>query len=139
MVDREIIQGKIQFIERALLKLEVLRQATPEDFLGNFRYVDSAKHNLQVAIEAVVDIANHIVARERFGLPDSSAEAISLLNERGILDADLAQHLRLMVKFRNRIVHLYQEVDDTQIYKILQEDLGDIRAFVAAIVTKFFI
>lgn len=137
MVDRDILQTKLQFIERTLLKLDVLRQTTAGDFLANFQSVDSAKHNLQVAIEAIVDIANHIATRERYGLPDSSAEAIKLLNEHGILNTGLAQRLRLMVKFRNRIVHLYQEVDDAQIYRILQEDLGDIRAFVEAIIVRY--
>ncbi len=137
MVDKEILQGKLHFIEKTLAKLYLLRQLTSEDFLGNFQSVDSAKHNLQVAIEAIVDIANHIIARERYGLPDSSAEAIGLLAEHGILELELVRRLRLMVKFRNRIIHLYQEVDDAQIYRILQEDLGDIKAFVKAIITKF--
>lgn len=33
--------------------------------------------------------------------------------------------LRQMVSFRNRVVHLYWEVDDAAVYKILKENLGD--------------
>lgn len=136
MVDGEIVERKLQFIEQTLSKLETLRKATPEQFLSSFQNVDAAKHNLQIAIEAIIDIANHIVARERYGVPGSSAEAVSLLNAHGILDAELTGRLRLMVKFRNRIVHLYQDVDDHEVYRILQEDLGDLRAYIKAIVTQ---
>lgn len=43
-----------------------------------------------------------------------------------------------MVKFRNRIVHLYQEVDDSEIYRILQENLDDIKGFIQVVISKFF-
>lgn len=137
MVDKEILQKKLQYIEQTLRKLKILRKETSENFLSSFQTVDAAKHNLQVTIEAIVDIANHIVARERYGLPESSVEAVELLVQNNILDAELAQRLRLMVKFRNRIVHLYQEIDDEQVHRILREDLDDIQVFMDIIVVKF--
>lgn len=136
MVDKEILQRKLQHIERTLSKLNSLKEYTIEEFLANFQYVDAAKYNLQVAIEAIVDIANHIVARERYGMPESSAEAVELLVKNDILSLELANQLRLMIKFRNRIVHLYQEVDNEQIHKILQEDLTDIQSFTDIIYKK---
>ena len=42
------------------------------------------------------------------------------------------------MKFRNRIVHLYQEVDDSEIYRILQENLDDIKGFIQVVISKFF-
>ncbi len=38
-----------------------------------------------------------------------------------------------MVKFRNRVVHLYQAVDDKEIYKILQDHLDDFSLFIKAV------
>ncbi len=38
-----------------------------------------------------------------------------------------------MARFRNRLVHLYWEVDDQQVYHILTHDLDDFDAFVAYI------
>ncbi|MFZ3101806.1 MAG: HepT-like ribonuclease domain-containing protein [Desulfitobacteriaceae bacterium] len=43
-----------------------------------------------------------------------------------------------MVKFRNRIVQLYQEVGDAEIYRILQENLDDIKGFIQAVLSKYF-
>ena len=37
--------------------------------------------------------------------------------------------LRQMVSFRNRVVHLYWDVDDTMVYRILQENLIDFETY----------
>ncbi len=37
-----------------------------------------------------------------------------------------------MAKFHNRLVHLYWEVDDTQVYDILRKRLDDFKKFLDA-------
>ncbi|MHB1407087.1 MAG: type VII toxin-antitoxin system HepT family RNase toxin [Desulfitobacteriaceae bacterium] len=137
MVDREIIKSKLVFLEQTLVKLEELQSLKSKEFFKSFQNVDSAKYNLQVAIEAVIDIATHVVARERWGVPASSAEAIRFLAENNVITRDQSVRLMQMVKFRNRIVHIYQEVDDNQVYEILHQDLGDFRDFIRSVITKF--
>ena len=34
-----------------------------------------------------------------------------------------------MAKFRNRLVHLYSEIDNEYIYEIIKSDLGDFTKF----------
>lgn len=138
MVDKEIIQRKLAFIDQCLHKLEDLRAMDENDFFSGFQAVDAAKYNLQVSIEAVVDTATHIVARERWGTVNTSAEAIRYLVQHGILEQRQERQLMQMVKFRNQVAHLYQEVNDSEIYRILQENLIDIRDFVQAIGAKYF-
>jgi len=38
-----------------------------------------------------------------------------------------------MVSFRNRVVHLYWEVDDNTMYRILQDNLGDFENYITYI------
>jgi uncharacterized protein YutE (UPF0331/DUF86 family) len=40
-----------------------------EDFLHDYKLTDSARHNLLIAIEAMLDIANHLIARHSFEIP----------------------------------------------------------------------
>ncbi|GAB6155454.1 DUF86 domain-containing protein [Desulfosporosinus burensis] len=138
MVDKDIIQRKLSFIDLKLRNLETLKLMESHDFLASFQTVDAAKYNLQVCIEALIDVANHVVARERWGIPSTSVEAVKLLTKHGVLGKDKELSLVQMVKFRNRIVHLYQEVEDSEIYRILQEDLDDIKDFIQAVMSKFF-
>jgi len=38
-----------------------------------------------------------------------------------------------MAKFRNRLVHLYWEVDDAELYQILRENLSDLDRFLTEV------
>ncbi len=136
MVDKEKIRSKIQTIEENSVKLKELRKYSLQDFLKDFRNVEAAKHLLQVNIEAMIDVANHIVARNRWRTPGTSAEAFALLEQNGYFTIDDLNTFNKMVKFRNRLVHLYHMVDDNELYKILQENLDDFSLFVKRIATK---
>ena len=133
MVDRATLERKIFFIHERVRKLKILQQRDKVTFLSDFEAVDATKYNLQVTIEAIIDAATHIVAREKWGIPATSADAVKSLQAHGIIDETLLLNTLQMIKFRNRIVHLYQEVDDGQIYDILQSGIADIENFVAQI------
>lgn len=138
MVDKDIIQRKLSFIDLKLRNLETLKLIERQEFLASFQAIDAAKYNLQVCIEALIVVSNHVVARERWGIPSTSSEAVKLLIEHGVLDKDKELSLVQMVKFRNRIVHLYQKVDDSEIYRIIHENLDDIKGFIKGVINKFF-
>lgn len=52
-----------------------------------------------------------------------------ILEEEGVLSFDLTLKLMDMAKFRNRLVHIYWEMDDELIYDIINQDVNDIRKF----------
>ena len=130
MVDESRILHKLQAITDSLSKLEELAQMDRDVFLIDFRSIDSAKYNLQTSIEAMIDICNHIISRKRLRVPATNVESFEVVSEAGLLPADVLPVYRSMARFRDRIVHMYDEVDDGQIYEILQTRLDDIRAFV---------
>lgn len=134
MVDKEVIQQKINIIDNNLSKMQILARLPEEEFLNKFFYIEAAKHLLQVSIEAMLDVSNHIIARKRFRSPKTYAEVFSILVEQKILPKEKEKNFMQMAKFRNRVVHLYQEVDDKEVYKILRNDLDDFREFISAII-----
>ncbi len=137
MVDKQVILQKVNILEDNLTKMEFLAGLPENDFLDKFFYVESAKHLLQVSVEAMLDITNHIIARERYRSPKTYAEAFLVLVEQDILPKEKKANFIQMARFRNRVVHLYHELDDKEIYRILQENLNDFRVFIGAIVSKF--
>ena len=130
MVDESRILHKLQAITDSLSKLEELAQMGKDVFLIDFRSIDSAKYNLQTSIEAMIDICNHIISRKRLRVPATNVESFEVVSEAGLLPADVLPVYRSMARFRNRIVHMYDDVDDSQIHEILQTRLDDIRTFV---------
>ncbi len=138
MVEKDLIREKIKYIEQNLRKLQNLADLSGETFRKKFYYVESAKHLLQVSIEAMLDISQHIIARQRYRAPKNYADVFVILVEEGVLPEDKKDTFIQMARFRNRVVHLYHQVDEDELYEILQEGLGDFQEFIKSIVGKFF-
>lgn len=134
--DRDKVRQKLHFIEKNVASLRELASLQEDEFTGDEVRVAAAIRMLQVAIEAMIDLANHIVARQRLGLPKNYTEAFSLLTQNGILPADFLPTVTSMVKFRNRAVHLYDEIAAGEIHRIMRENLGDFERFIALILTN---
>ena len=89
----------------------------------------SAKYSLIVAIEGVVDLCNHVIAKNGFRTPEDYADTFKVMEEKGAFDPAFTRSLMQMVRFRNRLVHIYWDIDDSELYTILQTRLGDVSRF----------
>jgi len=138
MVNIETIRQKVHLIEENLSKLESLKSMLFEQFVGDYRNIEASKHLLQVSIEAMIDVANHIVARNRWGIPAKSADSFRILREHKYFTEQEEELFATMVKFRNRVVHLYHRIDHDELYRILQENLGDFKIYIKAIIMNSF-
>lgn len=139
MVEHDTLTSKINYIEKNLAHLESLRSIPEKDFVESPVFTGAAKYYLQTCIEAMLDMANHIIARERYRAPVSYVDAFKVLGEHGIIHNAYLSNFFKMARFRNRVVHLYHEVDDKEVFKILQNDLDDFRAFIGAIVSRYLL
>lgn len=59
---QEDIQTKLDIIPENLEKLELLRSKSYEEFVSDFRNIDSALHRIQTSIQALLDIGGYIIA-----------------------------------------------------------------------------
>lgn len=90
------------------------------------------KYGFITAIEACIDVAQHVCSAERWGPPDDNGDAMTLLGRHGVLEPPLAHRMRQAVGFRNVLVHEYVDVDDAVVTARLQ-DLDDLRRFAACV------
>lgn len=131
MTDAELVAKKLAEIEsrvqelRSLADLDRLRSDLKEE-----RFVT---HTLQLAVQAALDVASHIVADERLGEPQTNQDLFSLLERHGWIEPGLAERLRDMARFRNLLVHGYAGVDLDFVADIVRNDLADLDQFAAAI------
>ena len=137
MVSTEKISRKFIQLEEYLAILAKISETPGDIFVKDKILVGSAKYYLQVAIETCFDMANHIIATERFRAPKDYADAFAVLEETNILEKAMGQKLRQMAKFRNRLVHLYGEIDDVFVYEFLTNDIEDIKRFRKIIIQRF--
>jgi uncharacterized protein YutE (UPF0331/DUF86 family) len=116
-------------MDESLRKLKSLSKLSEDEFLGHYEKIDTAKYNFIVAIEAIIDICNRIIAKEKLGLPQDYSDVIKLMTQKELLEADLVVRLIEMVKFRNMLVHLYWKIEYERLYNYLRENLGDFESF----------
>lgn len=130
----------LRLLRRVTDDLAVLRR---EAMAGDDRRADpiwlrGVKYTFVTAIEGCIDIAQHICSAEGWGPPADNGDAMRLLGNHDVLNADLADELRKAVGFRNVLVHEYIQVSDDIVITRLN-DLGDIERFVelvAAYITE---
>ncbi len=133
VADAEVVRDREARIRSYVRDLRQMAEIAEADFLVNRERQYAVLHALQLAIEASVDIATHICAADSLGIPASYAEAFDLLEKARVLDAPLADDLRRMARFRNRLVHFYGDVDLRMVYGVLGSRLGDFDRYLTAI------
>jgi len=131
MTDADLVAKKLAFIETCVSQLRNL--ARPDQIATDVREERFVEHTLQLAIQAALDVASHIVSDGRLGEPRTNAELFDLLGSAGWIDPTQRSTLRKMAGFRNLVVHGYMTVDLAVVRSIVEHNLGDLLSFVTAI------
>ena len=130
----DVVRSRCAEIEDSVQRLEALAVAPLDDFLADRDALDIASYRLLVAIEAALALCYHVSSRRLRTTPGDYAGCFALLEEAGLLAPDLSARLQSMAKFRNLLVHVYWEVDYRRVHAVMRQNLGDLRAFAAAVV-----
>lgn len=129
----ERIRKMVSSMRVAVRQLSDLSGLEEKNFLDDSHKIASAKYNFIIAIEAAIDMGNHIISQNGFRAPEDYADTFSVLGEYGVVSDEFAKELRKMARFRNRLVHIYWEVDDKQVYNIIRANIGDFKTFLNSI------
>lgn len=127
MTDVQLVAKKLALIDTCVGELQ--RLARPDLIETDVREQRFVEHTLQIAIQAALDVASHIVSDLRLGEPRSNRELFALLERNGWISGTLSRTLSAMVGFRNVIVHGYDTVDLAVVRDVLDNRLGDLIAF----------
>lgn len=121
------LEGEIKIIENSRVTRESL------DEKENLIFTDATKHRMQIAVEMVINITEHIVSGLNLGRPEYARELFPILVKEGIIDEQLAGRLGKAVGLRNVLVHMYLDVDLDILANSATVGLNDLRAFAKAI------
>jgi uncharacterized protein YutE (UPF0331/DUF86 family) len=132
----DVLLNKAATIERCVARAREEYQHDPVDFLRNYTRQDAAILNIQRACEAALDMGQHLVRRERLGLPQSGRDVFDLLARGGWIDQPLAESLKKMVGFRNIAVHDYQSLQLPIAVSIITCHLQDFLRFTEVLLKR---
>jgi len=123
-----IIQRKLAVLDKYLAQLQhELENVDIKSFKNNWSQQRMAERALQVMVEIVVDIAERIIALKNAGPTTTAAEAMEKLAELKVIRS-VHPYIN-MVKFRNLIVHKYEEIDPEIVFNIAKNKLENFRQF----------
>ena len=136
MPDRDVVLAKVATVQKCLRRIRETTGLEPQS-LDDIDKEDIFVLNLQRAVQAVIDLATHIVASEGLGLSDTVKGNFKLLEDAAIISQELARKMESMVGFRNIAMHDYKAIDKGILKSILVNNLKDLEDFYTTVLLHF--
>ena len=115
-------------IEAMLQGIRSLPLASPGDFQSDPRNAAAAESYLRRALEALLDLGRHILAKGCGRAPAEYKEVAAALARAQVLDQVRGTLMLELAGYRNRLVHFYDEISERELYDICTTQLGDIES-----------
>lgn len=94
---------------------------------------DGLYKKTEFAIESIIDVCNIINSDLRLGIPEAEEDILKNLRDNKIFDAKIINLISQMKRFRNVLVHKYEDIDDKKAYESIKEGLKDFELIVKEI------
>ena len=133
MVDKALLLRKISELETYQKQIREFSDITLQNYKEDWKTQRVVERTLQIMIETCADIANHIISDAGIRVPTGYSDTFKVLFENNFIDRELFLIMEKMAKFRNIIVHQYEEVDAEIVIAILKKHLADFEKFKEAV------
>lgn len=128
-----VVAGRVEVVRQMQRGIATLPLASEEAFVADSRMVAAGESFLRRALEALLDLGRHILAKG-FGVVAVEYKTVPRqLREAGVLEAGTAELFTRMAGYRNRLVHFYDEITPAELYRILTAHVTDIEAILDAL------
>ena len=134
-LDKEKIKNRFSEMNMALQEIRRLSHLPDNEFWSRKENVAAMKYYLLQTIEATGSVCAHVAAKKFNKGVSSFGECFEVLEKEGILEGNLSMRLKKMVKFRNKLIHRYWEIEDKNILEYARKDIGDFTDFMKVINT----
>ena len=129
----ERIKEHLKHLNKYYLLLTEIRKRDFTTFNNDPLLQGSSERFLQLAIESCLNIGNRMISLYQFDrpteTPETYADIFVQMKQLDIIDEAFCGRLVKMAKFRNRLVHLYWEIECQMVYRIIQDNLDDFKLF----------
>ena len=125
VVDKNQILRKLTELETHLKEIKEFSTISVEAYKEDWKTQRIVERTLQIMIELCIDIAEHIISDDHMRLPTTYSDTFKVLFENHIIDQQLFNIMEKMAKFRNVVVHQYENVDVAIVVTILRKSLND--------------
>ncbi|MCR4292861.1 MAG: DUF86 domain-containing protein [Candidatus Kuenenia sp.] len=127
MIDKEFLKEKLNLITRDLERLKIFYDFTISQIAEDFIKYAALKNILMEIIGRAIDINEHLIselARPDMEAPKTYRDTFLLLADLNVLQRDFAEEISKSAGFRNAIVHEYNNLDKSIIYKTVGDAIN---------------
>lgn len=122
-VDKNRINQDLKFICENIKKLEILNRLGEEEFLKDFKNVDSTKYLIRSSIEAVLDLSNYAVISNGWDMPENIEKTFKVLSEKSVIrDFEFEEYMEL-VNLKDKLTFMYASIEDEFIFNELKKTI----------------
>ena len=132
-ISKRIVAERLDWIETMIVRIRALPLQDRQVFRADARNVAAAESYLRRALEALLDLGRHILAKGLgYGVSEYKQIAAKLC-ELDVLAEPERNLLVQMAGYRNRLVHFYHEIGEDELFQICTGELGDLEQVAEAI------
>lgn len=102
-------------------------------FRSDPRNPAAAESYLRRALEALLDLGRHLLAKGFGKAPVEYKEVARQLGEVGVLDPASAELLVRLAGYRDRMVHFYHELSHPELYELCTAGLTDLEGLLSTL------
>jgi len=126
-INKEVVTQRISWVLKMIESIKELPLQNQNEFLKDKRNVASAESYLRRALEALLDLGRHILAKG-FAYPATEYKDVAKgLLEKDVLPEKEALLLKKIAGYQNRMVHFYHEITPEELYEICSHHLDEIK------------
>lgn len=125
-IQSTVAAAKTDWVRRMVGSIRALPLSDSDRFLADPRNPAAAESYLRRALEALLDLGRHILAKGFGEAAGEYRQVAELLARQGVLSGDAGSLLSRLAGYRNRMVHLYNEVGQEELRLICLERLADV-------------
>ncbi len=135
------VERKMMAVQERVSRLRRLAEKLTsfDDYRNSDDARDIAERNLQMAIEACLDIGKIIISRKKLPEPKDYKGVFLALAQADIIRGETTHFLSDMAGTRNILVHGYDKIDHGLVYGILKRHLDDFDVFLHDIRDNFLL
>jgi len=125
----DVVLNKVASIERCVARAREEYDKGPLTFVGDPSRQDAAILNIQRACQGALDMGQHLIRRERLGVPESARDVFQVLANGSAISPILADVLQRIVDFRDIALHDDQSLQVRIIVAVIRDHLDDLLTF----------
>ncbi len=131
-----VIEKKLRLLEQKLGEIAEWEITNYSEFKKSSLKINAVERALTVCVEIMIDVSERILALKKIPPKNSSVENFKYLEKIQIIKS--YEKYADMIRFRNFVVHRYENINTNILFSIISKRLGDFSAFIDEI-RRFYV